>query len=356
MVGLRALHIAASMLMFLGAALPWRPAHANSCTSDKSKAQTTCTAQDMPPIQNGETAETGSSAQCKAQQSAAQTNSSNLSAQATKCSEKIKTCEQSCQQLITQGRQSQPPNQALIQQGTQGKQACSALKEKQAQLAQQASREAGRAGTSGQCKEGSGTQMAMPNLPQIPTPTMPTLPQMPTPGDPCADASMKKSLPQCATNGVPEAAKIVMQDGGRSPSATTAKDNSAPILQPGIGGAPSNGVASNGNSGSSGGSGIPLGSGTSAVPVDAKNDKVSTAAKGSGSSDGGGGGGGGGGFGGRGFAPSEADLQDFQKKLAQKSVSGMTIKPVDGITGPLGESIFEKVTKQYRLQTRIMVP
>jgi len=33
----------------------------------------------------------------------------------------------------------------------------------------------------------------------------------------------------------------------------------------------------------------------------------------------------------------------------------MSVKPVDGITGPLGASIFEKVSRQYLLQRHNMI-
>jgi hypothetical protein len=71
-----------------------------------------------------------------------------------------------------------------------------------------------------------------------------------------------------------------------------------------------------------------------------------------------GGGGGGGGGGGRGFSDSSGsfDPDEYGKKKRSKGVSGMSMQAVDGITGPMGESIFEKISRQYQVQKTNMIP
>lgn len=82
--------------------------------------------------------------------------------------------------------------------------------------------------------------------------------------------------------------------------------------------------------------------------------------QGGGSGGGGGGfGGGGGGAGGGGRTKGDYggrfNLKDFLPKGASRNIAGMSISAKDGITGPLGPSIFEKVTNQYQLQKRNMI-
>lgn len=75
-----------------------------------------------------------------------------------------------------------------------------------------------------------------------------------------------------------------------------------------------------------------------------------------------GGGGGGGGFGNLGGSRSEGagkiDLSQWLPKGKYKSlnIGGMSIKPYDGITGPMGPSIWEKVSNQYQLQKTQLIP
>ena len=77
---------------------------------------------------------------------------------------------------------------------------------------------------------------------------------------------------------------------------------------------------------------------------------------------GGGGGGGGGGlgnFGGAGGGGGEKlDLSQWLPKGKYKAlnIGGMSIKPYDGITGPMGPSIWEKVSNQYQQQKPRLIP
>lgn len=86
-----------------------------------------------------------------------------------------------------------------------------------------------------------------------------------------------------------------------------------------------------------------------------KNVITGTAGGGGAAGAGGGAGGGGGGSarggGGRGVGSGGLfDLSKFLPKSKTRGVAGMSISAKDGITGPMGPSIWEKVTNQYQLQ------
>lgn len=69
-----------------------------------------------------------------------------------------------------------------------------------------------------------------------------------------------------------------------------------------------------------------------------------------------GGGGGGGGKGGGGDGEGERfDLSKFLPKAKTRGLAGMSITSQDGITGPMGPSLWEKVSKQYQLQRQNMI-
>jgi hypothetical protein len=84
-----------------------------------------------------------------------------------------------------------------------------------------------------------------------------------------------------------------------------------------------------------------------------------------GTSGGSGGGAGGGGYasgggapGGRGGGGRTSDgfnIKDYLPKSQGRNIAGMSISARDGITGPMGPSIFEKVTRQYQYQRRNML-
>jgi hypothetical protein len=79
---------------------------------------------------------------------------------------------------------------------------------------------------------------------------------------------------------------------------------------------------------------------------------------GSGAVGGGAGGGGGGGTGKGGGGKNAAggfDLSKYLPKAATRGVAGMSISAKDGVTGPLGPSIWEKVSNQYQLQKPNMI-
>ena len=76
---------------------------------------------------------------------------------------------------------------------------------------------------------------------------------------------------------------------------------------------------------------------------------------------GGGGGGSGGGYGGGGGGNAGADKIDLSQwlpkgKYKALNIGGMSIKPYDGITGPMGPSIWEKVSNQYQQQKPRLIP
>lgn len=81
--------------------------------------------------------------------------------------------------------------------------------------------------------------------------------------------------------------------------------------------------------------------------------------QGTGSSAGGGAGGGAGsgtrGSGGGRSAGGDFNMKNFLPRQASRNVAGMKLPSVHGITGPLGPSIFEKVTHQYQNQKRNMI-
>lgn len=66
-------------------------------------------------------------------------------------------------------------------------------------------------------------------------------------------------------------------------------------------------------------------------------------------------GGGGGGGGGRSASGHMPEALPYGVKQKINALSGMSVKAVDGITGPMGASLFEKVSTQYRRQKAIMI-
>ncbi len=67
-------------------------------------------------------------------------------------------------------------------------------------------------------------------------------------------------------------------------------------------------------------------------------------------------GGGGGGKGGGGEGEGEKfDLSKFLPKAKTRGLAGMSISSQDGITGPMGPSIWEKVSNQYQLQRQNLI-
>lgn len=119
--------------------------------------------------------------------------------------------------------------------------------------------------------------------------------------------------------------------------------------QGGGGGGPS---ALGGNNGGGGGDD---GGGHAPSNVD-KN--VITGASGSGGGGLGAGGGGGGGGGGRGSGSGDGFFSKFnlkkflpsKKDYKNRGLAGMSVQATDGITGPMGPSIWEKVSNQYQVQ------
>jgi hypothetical protein len=141
----------------------------------------------------------------------------------------------------------------------------------------------------------------------------------------------------------PSDGAALLGDGGKakgaSGSATTGEGGGGGGLQGGRGGAAAN------NGGDGGGYG-PSGINTGVITGTANGGGAGAA-----SAPGGGGGAGGGGGGGRNrTTASDFDLSKFLPKGKTKNYGGQSITAKDGITGPMGPSIWEKVSNQYQLQ------
>jgi hypothetical protein len=60
--------------------------------------------------------------------------------------------------------------------------------------------------------------------------------------------------------------------------------------------------------------------------------------------------------GGGGSGKGAFDLSKFLPKAATRGIAGMSITAKDGITGPMGPSIWEKISNQYQLQKPNLIP
>jgi hypothetical protein len=138
------------------------------------------------------------------------------------------------------------------------------------------------------------------------------------------------------------------------PNASQGKNAQNNTIPGGGGGGPSGGGFGSGGGGAGNGEG-----GAAASGVD-KNVISGVSGGGGGGAFGGGGGGGygaGAGGGGKGGMLSglmdKFNLSKFlpkKKDFKQRGIAGMSVAPADGITGPMGPSLFEKVTSQYQRQ------
>ncbi len=135
--------------------------------------------------------------------------------------------------------------------------------------------------------------------------------------------------------------------GGQSKSASGSQEMG--------GGGGCGGWGGGGRGAGAGGTGDGSGDGRSNVPTGV----IQGTAGGSGSGAGGGGfgsgGGGAGAKGGGGRSKDGFNIKDFLPKSSGRNIAGMSISAKDGITGPMGPSIFEKVTRQYQYQRRNML-
>lgn len=216
----------------------------------------------------------------------------------------------------------------------------------------------------------------------VPTPTIPAI-VMPTIGD-CTDPNNQsitcycekeanKSSPMCAGFTNPN---IIGGGGGVIPNGngSVASPYTPAIADSGNGEgntadpfAASKSKGGGGNGPGDGGSGAPGGGGLSALSSegggsggggDTKSAITGTSGGNGGLGSAGGGGGGGGlarnngGAGGGGGMFDKFNLKKFLpgSKYKTRGIAGMSVKSVDGITGPTGPSIWEKATRQYQEQ------
>jgi hypothetical protein len=142
----------------------------------------------------------------------------------------------------------------------------------------------------------------------------------------------------------PSDGAALLGDGGKakgaSGSATTGEGGGGGGLQGGRGG----GAAGGGDGGG--------GYGPSGINTGVITGTASGGGSGGGAGPGGGGGGaGGGGGGGRNRKTAgDFDLSQFLPRGKTKNYGGQSVSAKDGITGPMGPSIWEKVSNQYQLQ------
>jgi hypothetical protein len=189
---------------------------------------------------------------------------------------------------------------------------------------------------------GSGTSApaAAATDPTVTTPT--TLASVGTPGG-VATATNGQSLAGASTSGTQTAS------AASAPAAAAASSGSSAGTLAGSGSGSSN-ASSSGGLGAPGT--VPITAGPKGAAAEKEQKSVNTDNLGGAS--GGGGGGGGSSGGGRGDAALDFASM-MKKKAAAKEVGGMSVKAVDGITGPLGASILKKVSKQYLLQRHNMI-
>ena len=138
---------------------------------------------------------------------------------------------------------------------------------------------------------------------------------------------------------------------GTPASASSTADNGTPIDPSGAPGKSEHGVAGGdggggGGLGNGGGGGGPVATGqTSGGGASGSGMGIAATSGGGGGNKGSGGGGGTGG--GAAFDPRLFMPKD---KYANRGLAGMTVQSVDGLTGPMGPSIWEKVSNQYQTQ------
>lgn len=204
----------------------------------------------------------------------------------------------------------------------------------------------------------------------------------PTPGMDCSNPAYAQTNIMCICQADPKNAMCVQREqfpsgltttlGDMGPASPTFSDDS--FTDDGTGvpkfdGKPSVAKGSQTAEGSGGGGpqggrgGFYNGAGDRGGPARSTVDKnvIQGLAAGSGGAGGGygggaGGGGGGGGKGGGGEGEGERfDLSKFLPKAKTRGLAGMSITSQDGITGPMGPSIWEKVSNQYQLQRQNMI-
>lgn len=355
------------------------------CTAKVEEADATCHAKNMNGEQQGlsdsvqsQGSQTGSignqsAFQCMNQKKIAQDKSKLLKSLSQSCDQAIMEATALCQKAQQHHQQQAQMYQAKKmfpqaqkeQQDAMKAQAeaarAQALQAVKGKLDQGASAEDGNAATNGSCQQQSANQPGgMPQPPEqqkeSPSPS-PSPSASPSPGLDCSNPGMAGSSYMCAKNGEPGKVEMGTTSAANSPSASSDFTNTAGNPSPSLpGGQPAAGSAAGagGAGGGSGGFGGGGSGGGSGPRIDAKK-AVQTGSTSSGMDGGGGGGGGGGG---RGFSDSSGsfDPDEYGKKKRSKGVSGMSMQAVDGITGPMGESIFEKISRQYQVQKTNMIP
>lgn len=168
--------------------------------------------------------------------------------------------------------------------------------------------------------------------------------------------------PSLTTTGGPSTPSSLIQDSsdgvGVDTTAIKAKTQSGTNAMEG--GASGGGFGGGGGAGAGRGGGMDDG-GHSPSTIDKNVITGQSGGGGGGLAGGGGGGGSGGGYGGGGGGNAGADKIDLSQwlpkgKYKALNIGGMSIKPYDGITGPMGPSIWEKVSNQYQQQKPRLIP
>lgn len=282
----------------------------------------------------------------------------------TKCAE---TCEKEAQDYDAKAQQVQATNPGLAQQyrdkARKKREIRSRCEENETNVAralEQAAQNAERANTNAQCNQQSAQQQ--PQQPQQNDQQRPSPTPAPTPTPPlnCNDP-LSASNPLCAHRGKPDdSAQLGFFKGGSGvevggsglSGSSEYRDPSSSLIEGGSAATSGSGYAAGGGDGGSMGFG---GWGSSGSSMDTDKPETASGAQTSKNSLVADGGGGGGGRGGGGPGPVPPDPQ-LVERINQKKLGGMTVKAVDGITGPMGASLFEKVSQQYRRQMSNLLP
>ena len=325
--------------------------HSSGCP-DQQSAMDAAAAQ--VSADNGTTAGIGatSAQQCTAQQTRSNDLSSlsNLTAQC--CTSASNKCKQDCDS----DKQGVDKNDKTKQaQDDSKKSQCQTDSQNAATASAQGAQQAAAAGGNAACAAAS-SNAALPALPAAPaasttTPDTPTLPTPPPTPVVCPSGQQADQNNNCvAINQLASGAQLAGPGTPNAPGIGSSPGIGSTTLSNGS--ASSGAAAASGGGGSSGGSGggIAGGEAAAALKISQKKEAEQKAllAKLSG---GDGGGGGGGNYGSH--YDSDGSLSPFKlpSSLGKKAgLAGMTLKPIDGITGPTDASLFEKVSKQYQRQ------
>jgi hypothetical protein len=346
----------------------------NKCEKDLKQSSTTCQTKSLegmdPSAQslndeigtlNSSTGGIGNNQanQCQNQKARSEKSSQLANKKANACSQFAAACASSCKEAADEHKRKADLTQDAGTKAQENKKSkefqgkadtCKNTDAPRAAEAQkQADSDAANAGTNNKCQEQSSTKPDD-KKPEDKKSDDPSATQQALSAPIDCSASSNAGVGGCPGVGKTSGLSLSSSGGGTSGKASPASTADLGLGTKAIDGGSSNSPSATGSSGggSGGGSGGFGSSGGSAATAKAAQDKADPKLNAGGSGASGGGGGGGSGGGGRGRGDNDPDMPNFLAK--NKGIAGMSLKAVDGITGPSGKSLFEKVSTQYQLQ------